>query len=172
MGQLIDAICTYRDIVAEENVARLKQITRPNGMCNRIAERITQEMRRKHADHKRELEFTWQDLAECVHDTYALLDKWREKTDPEKIIGRILQAAKENGGTVYFDDISKNEILPTVELRRDCIFGLTAFINLLSHHAAFLYMLEEMTSDDATQFTKRFVIADDGTVSVKGEQNE
>lgn len=167
MSQLIDAICKYRDAVEARDVNKIRHFSRPNGLCNRIAERVTQEMRRKYHDFKRELDFTWQDLSECVQDTYALLDEWRDKTNPEKVIGTILKEARENGGAVYFDDFSKNTLLPVIELRRDCIFGLTSFINLLSHHAAFLYMLEEISEDDAREFTKRFEINAQGDVVVK-----
>lgn len=163
----LDNICKVRDIFAEGDEKKIRNICRNNGLLSQLNERITREIRKKYYDHKRELDFSYMDLKEMCEDVYALLDSWKEATNPEKNIAVILKDARENNGEVYFDKYSEEHILPVIQLRRDTIYNLMSFVNLMSHHAIFLYFLEDFTNDDIVNFTTRYEINAQGDVVVK-----
>lgn len=165
MAKLIDSICKLRDLMVDGKPHELRQAFGSNGLADRIIQRTSQEIKRKFNDRSRELEFTYQDLAELSDDGYALLQRWTDAIDGREHIKRIVKEVANGNRDVNFNSYSEKHVLPWLALRRDCIVHLYELLSVLNHHLVFLYLLEEVSKDDAREFTIRYGMEDDGTIA-------
>lgn len=151
MSRVLDLICKCRDVLADRP-EKLRGYVGTGALFDQMVDCAHREIARKSHDHKRELDFSSQDLMELAQDIQGVLKRWEDKMNPKKNIKNLLREVKD--GKLSFHNFTE-EKTQIMALRRDTIVGLTKTLSVLEFHSVFLYFLEETAQDDIIKYLDR-----------------